>query len=369
MNQTTALSQILAPHFPWHGSRVNFLASFIIALFQVRTVNLTELSVAFAGESKPSSKYKRLQRFFRGFELNYAEFAQAVLRLMNIPQPWVLSLDRTNWKLGKANINFLVLGVVYQGIAFPLLWTLLDKKGNSNTDERIEFIEAFLESMKDSTIDCLVADREFIGADWFYYLLNYPRYRFHIRLKVSHHVGHGRKSLRADVVFANLRIGETRILRGKRVLWGATAVYVSATRLEDGALLILASSSLPKTALTDYAKRWSIETLFGILKSQGFRLEDTHMTEPERLKKLLALLTIALAWAVLMGEVQVKIKPLKFKKHGRLERSLFRYGFDTLRRIFLNYDAMIVEFKQALQLLAHPGIPESVMNSVLLSCT
>lgn len=368
MNQTTALSQILKPHFPWHGSRVNFLAAFIIALFQVRTVNLTELSVAFSGKSKTSSKYKRLQRFFRSFELHYSEFAQAILRLMSIPQPWVLSLDRTNWKLGKANINFLVLGVVHQGIAFPLLWTLLDKKGNSNTHERIDFIESFLDGFEDFAIDCLVADREFIGTDWFYYLLTYPRYRFHIRLKASHRIGTAHQSLRADVIFAHLRMGETRLLRGKRKLWGAS-LYVSATRLEDGSLLILASSSRPKTALRDYAKRWSIETLFGILKSQGFRLEETHMTEPERLKKLLALLTIALAWAVLMGQVQVTIKPLKLKKHGRLERSIFRYGFDTLRRIFLNHETMADEFYEALQLLVYPSSQNPISDSVLLSCT
>ena len=28
--------------------------------------------------------------------------------------------------------------------------------------------------------------------------------------------------------------------------------------------------------------RWAIETLFGILKSRGFNLEDTHLKEMER---------------------------------------------------------------------------------------
>jgi hypothetical protein len=40
--------------------------------------------------------------------------------------------NRTNWKFGKANINFLVLGVAYKGMAIPLFWYLLDKRGNSN---------------------------------------------------------------------------------------------------------------------------------------------------------------------------------------------------------------------------------------------
>jgi len=36
--------------------------------------------------------------------------------------------------------------------------------------------------------------------------------------------------------------------------------------------------------------------LFGALKSRGFNLEDTHLKEPERLTRLLALLAIAFTW-------------------------------------------------------------------------
>lgn len=360
MNQVTVLSETLRPHFAWHGSRLNFLASFLLALIQVRTVNLTELAVAFSGQAKTSSNYKRLQRFFKHYELNYAEFSQAVIRLMNIPQPWIISIDRTNWKLGKANINFLVLGIVYKGIAFPILWTLLDKKGNSNTDERIQFLETFLENFGECSIDCLLADREFIGSDWFFFLLKYPRYRFRIRLKESHKIGCQKQALRASIIFAHLKIGQTQILKGKRQLWG-NQLYVSATRLEDGSLLILATPSKPETALDDYAKRWAIETLFGILKSQGFRLEDTHMTKPERLSKLLALLSLALCWSVLTGEVLEKQQPLKLKKHGRLEKSLFRYGLDHLRHIVLNLGPKMQEFIEVIQLLNYKlTIPDSL---------
>jgi hypothetical protein len=79
------------------------------------------------------------------------------------------------------------------------------------------------------------------------------------------------------------------------------------------------------------AWRRSIETLFGIFKSRGVRLEDTHISAPERLSKLLAPLTLVLCWCVLTGQMLAQRKPLKIKKHGRLEQSLFRDGFDHLR--------------------------------------
>jgi hypothetical protein len=52
-----------------------------------------------------------------------------------------------------------------------------------------------------------------------------------------------------------------------------------------------------ETALSDYARRWEVETLFGCLKTRGFCLEATHVTEPERLRKLLALVALAFCWA------------------------------------------------------------------------
>ena len=51
----------------------------------------------------------------------------------------------------------------------------------------------------------------------------------------------------------------------------------------------------------DYALRWGIETLEGIFKTRGFCLESTHFTDPERLRKLFALLTLALVWSLKTG--------------------------------------------------------------------
>jgi hypothetical protein len=137
MNEITRLHEILQQQLHWHGARVKVLSLFLIALFRVRTVNLSELSLAFAGNAKPTSSYKRLQRFLGEFELDYHRWAGFILTLMAIPQPWVLSLDRTNWKFGNVDHNILMLGVVYRGISIPILWWMLDKRGNSNTTERL----------------------------------------------------------------------------------------------------------------------------------------------------------------------------------------------------------------------------------------
>jgi hypothetical protein len=83
-----------------------------------------------------------------------------------------------------------------------------------------------------------------------------------------------------------------------------------------------------------------LETLFGCLKTRGFCLEATHVTDKERLRKLLALMALAFCWAYRTGQWLTRIEPLKIKKHGRLAKSIFRHGFDHLRRILCNQDCL-----------------------------
>ena len=141
------------------------------------------------------------------------------------------------------------------------------------------------------------------------------------------------------------------MLRHKRQLWGHW-LYVAALRLEDGTFLIVATQSAPKFAITDYAKRWGIETLFGIFKTRGFCLESTHLRDVERLSKLLALLSLALCWVFLTGEWLHQLKPLTIKKHGRKAKSIFRYGLDYLRNIVLNLEQKPNEFSDTLKFLS-----------------
>ena len=124
---------------------------------------------------------QRLQRFLREFELDYYSLAKLVIEMMEIPQPWVLSLDRTEWQFGSKVFNILTLGVVHQGVAFPLLWWMLDRKGNSNTPERVDLLKEFIELFCESKIAYLSADREFLGHDWLKYLLSQPMMPFRIR--------------------------------------------------------------------------------------------------------------------------------------------------------------------------------------------
>lgn len=339
MFELNTLRTKLQPHLGWHGARTLFVAAFIMALFRRKTVNLSELAVAFPGRAKPESHYKRQQRFFRAFALDYAVIAKLVVAWMAIPEPWVLAVDRTQWDVGSTTVNILTLGVVHDGIAFPLVWMMLEKKGNSHTAERIELMERFYELFPTVSVRCLTTDREFVGGGWLSYLLLAPDWKlktpFRLRIRDAELLGDGHRRLKVRVVFAHLQPGQTQVLAKRRRLWGRW-VYIAATCMSNGKLLVVATDQAPQTAITDYALRWSIETLFGMFKSRGFCLEESHMRDAERLKKLFALLTLPLCWAVKVGQGLHEAQPLVLKAHGRLAKSIFRYGFDHLSHLLLN---------------------------------
>lgn len=351
MSQITQLRQILQPLLGWHGARITFLALFLIALFRVKTVDLAELATAFPNQAKAESNYKRIQRFLRSFEVDYDQIARLVVGLMDIPKPWVLSVDRTTWEFGGVTINILMLGVVHQGVAFPLFWHLLDKRGNSNTSERLDVLVEFLCEFTADDIAYLTADREFIGAEWFALLLAEPLTRFRIRIRETELLWDGQQSLKTAVVFQDLQPQQSKLLSHKRRLWGHW-LYLVGLRLKDGSLLVVATDHAPNTALSDYGHRWAIETLFGCLKTRGFCLEATHLKDRDRLKKLIALLTLAFCWAHRVGEWCVEQQPIKIKKHGRKAKSIFRTGFDLLRQILLNLHNQHQQYLQVLKVLS-----------------
>ena len=351
MQAVKALCTALRVHLPWQAQRLTFLARFILALVQVRSVNLAQLAPVLSPRAKSASNYIRLQRFFRGFSIDQAQIARAVVGLLPLGERWVLSLDRTHWRLGRSENNLLVLGVVYRGIALPLFWTSLGKAGNSNTEERIAVMARFVDTFGSGRIAYLLADREFVGERWFRYL-HEEGIGFRIRVKDNPTLV-SREGIEQPILtaFRDLRVGQRRALRAPRRLFGVS-VYLAAERLDDEQWLLVASSDTPHRAIPEFADRWSIETLFAALKTRGFRFEDTHLTKPERIERLLALLTLATTWAVLVGQWAHRHRPIPQKKTlDRPQYSLFRYGLDVLARVLNHIGEFAHDFLQILGFL------------------
>ncbi|MCZ4135805.1 transposase, partial [Escherichia coli] len=130
---------------------------------------------------------------------------------------------------------------------------------------------------------------------------------------VTNHLG---KNHKISDLFRHLKVGQIEC-RKRRILVGRVKLYISALQLENGELLLVVSPQFNANAIQDYALRWEIETLFSCLKGRGFNLENTRLTDPRRVKKLIAVLAISFCWCYLTGEWQHdQKKAIKIKKHG-----------------------------------------------------
>jgi len=341
-----------------------------MAVLTLKRVNLTQVALAFESEASESSRYRRLQRFFQQVFFDYDAIAYFVMLSMGfLNQSYYLTLDRSNWKWGRKDRNLLTLAVVYKGIAVPIYCLPLNKKGNSNQRERIALMSRFIKHFGTESILGLFGDREFIGSDWFRWLdeQNIP-YLMRIR-KNQRVINRKGKSQSVQSRFKYLAVGETQQFMFLSQL-GSESVYLSGLRLEDGKLLILASNRAFKEPIALYGLRWEIETLFQALKGRGFNLKESRLFRNSRIKKMMALLMIAFVWAHKSGEWKdSRVCPLRRKSHGRLEKSLFRYGLDYLTEALLKGHCIGEEALHLLSLLLDPPPPlgEDYRNLALIS--
>jgi len=106
-------------------------------------------------------------------------------------------------------------------------------------------------------------------------------------------------------------------------------------RLKTGELLVLAASANPRRALADYRRGGTIETMFGNLKTRGFNLEGTHITDRGKLSTLVAVVVLVLpSLCVKTGVAMARLKLIPLKKRGRKAVSLFALGLHVLCKIF-----------------------------------
>jgi hypothetical protein len=290
------------------------------------------ISNAFSREAKSDSSYKRIQRFLKSFFISEEMYARFVLKLLPLGQ-YYLTMDRTNWKFGSTDINILMIGVVHEGTAFPLFWKMLSKKGNSNTEERKEIIEKVINFLKKENIAGILADREFIGREWFSFLLK-QQIPFCIRIRENFLI-HGSKKRSIKDLIRGLSPGGKLIFPQAIEVCGEK-LFISGAWI-GAEYCVVVSNQYHDNALETYMKRWGIEVLFGCLKSRGFCFEDTHMTDPDRISKLIALLCITFTCMHCIGEWQHSINPISIKNMVERQKVFFVLGWTFSKMYFLIY--------------------------------
>ncbi|MFI3292855.1 MAG: IS4 family transposase [Rikenellaceae bacterium] len=339
-NLTQILQQYIGKNI--NLARIKFIALLLEALCRMQSVSMPKLALCFGGDRSSASSHRRIERFFAAYDLPINLIAKLIVSLLPTKPPFTLAMDRTHWKSATTDMNVLTLAICYRGVAFPVLFTMLPKAGNSSSAERIELMERFKALFGEDSIERLTADREFIGKDWFRYL-NDSRTKYYIRIKEGQYVTDPRKRSKIKVghLFNSVRNGEFRSFE-KLYYVGSELCFLAASRVKNKQgvmeLQIIASYNQPELSKNLYKERWLIECTFKSLKTSGFNIEATHIRDVDRFAKMLSLVMLAFVWAYLIGVyVHENIRRIRLCKHGYLAKSFVKYGLEALVAALYNY--------------------------------
>jgi hypothetical protein len=308
----------------------------IFSLFTIKNISLPKLALGIETTAKPDSIVKRIYRFLSLQTIEELSFARFVLSLLNLKK-FVLIIDRTNWEFGKAKLNILYLAISYNNIAIPILLKMLDNSGgSSSTEDRIGLLEKFLKISNPSQIEALLGDREFFSEEWIKFL-TINKIRFVFRAKCNQLVRHrngGKVPIKAIIQGFPY---DSWIHFNRISLIYSAKVRISCKIIRNDYLILIYSSEITKSeSVRLYKLRWEIESMFKAMKTQGFKIENTHITMIDRLSKMLYIIIIAFAFITKFGFLCHKIKPIKIKKHGRRLFSIFTYGLNIMHKILLS---------------------------------
>ena len=327
-----------------------------------RTVNLNKLKDYVGGvlpqsKASPNSHYKRLIRFFQqwsghlGLRHSLMQLNVSLLQKLGFKY---LVLDGTSWQMGQDRIHYLVLSVLAGSVAVPIYWVQLEKLGSSSQEERKTMLEQAF-TLFDLRGMTLLADREYIGQEWFKFLKDWGL-NFVIRLRWGDYYEQvDNQGGQSYVQMAKKCIHRQKLLKKRITLQGQqySLLMIPNPKVDADEPMMIFLTTLPPTWYTAklYAKRWKIECLFKHLKSNGYHLEDLKLKDANKHCLMMALVSIAYVLAIREGTKRLSNIPIQTYRDGSetLESSIFREGLAHLTAIcfsftrFLSYVILLLK--------------------------
>ena len=74
---------------------------------------------------------------------------------------------------------------------------------------------------------------------------------------------------------------------------------------------------------------------------------------------------IAFAWTYRAGDVFQVVEPIEIKSHGDRAKSIFRHGYDYLRRLIINISDRADEFFESLSIIAEGDGSHNALKNIM----
>ena len=319
------------------------LASMITGIILSKSCQLPKIASKVPGAVHPDSREKQMSRWVQNdhitFGLYFLPFVQPLLERLAAVRPLVLVMDGSAVARGCVT---LMVSVLYAHRAIPIGWLVVEgAKGHFPAETHVALLRAVKVWVPETATVIFLGDGEFDspelqaeanGYGWQYVCRTAKNIQIGADDEWSSladlNVQRGQREFRKGVLFTKTAYGPVLVI----AWWGA--------RYTEPIYLVSNMTSVQR-ACDWYRKRAHIETFFSDQKSRGFQLDRSHLSEPDRVQRLMLAACLAYLWVIHLGTVahQNGWLPVIHRRH-RCDLSLFQLGLRLLD-YFLNHDLPI----------------------------
>jgi Transposase DDE domain len=200
----------------------------------------------------------------------------------------------------------LMIHVLYKGRALPLAWRVRQgPKGHVPEDLHIALVELMSACIPAGTQVVFRGDGEFDGTA-LQATLTKAGWSYACRTAVSTKATWEGETFRLDTLGACLKPGrliELQEVYFTREAYGPIMLLCCWAEGYQEPLYLVSNLATAEEACRFYQKRFRIETLFSDQKSRGFHLHKSHISDPQRLARLLIAACLAYIWIVYLGSI------------------------------------------------------------------
>lgn len=328
-----AIKRSLLQFFPpltGHRERhFNTLAALICGLAATQSSHLS--SIANHAPARGADQESLIMRFRRwvandanSLDAWFLPVAKALLANLS-HQTLLLAIDGS--VVGRGCIALMV-SVIYNGRALPLCWLVIKgKKGHFPQSMHCALLSLLQPLIPVHAEVVVLGDGEFDGTD-LQALMRQFGWQYVVRTA---------SNVSMWVYGSDYHVGSMAPIRGE--LLGVRPAWVTAARYGPVSVLALWETEYEEavylvTNMLDlnrafelYRKRAHIETFFSDIKSRGFGIDKSHVSEPLRLTRLLIAACLAYMWLVYLGVCGLEKSWLKrLHRTDRCDLSLFQLG-------------------------------------------
>jgi hypothetical protein len=322
---------------------LNTLAAMVAGIVQGKSCQLPSIARHAPDAAKADSRIKRYSRWIHkesmDFAAYYLPFAQPILANLARIRPLVFIMDGS--EVGHHCITLMV-SLIFQKRALPIVWIVVEGgKGHLPEEIHLELLNRLKTVLPEHYQAIFLGDGEFDGIELQAALqkLDWP-YVCRTAKNVQLYEDGEPFSFVDLFVRPGDCLGVANLQFTRQAYGPITAISWWKKGFKEPIFLVT-NFELVAEACYWYTKRFQIETFFSDEKSRGFNLHKSHLSNPERLARLMMAACLAYLWIVYFGITAQRENWVKIiHRTDRSDWSLFRLGLCLLEHL-LNEDLPI----------------------------